>query len=409
MKTKSLAFTLFLATLAAFPPVSTDMALPAQTTIGTALNANVSSVALTLGLFMLGYALAPLVAGPFADSYGRRRTLLWGSLLYTLASIACTFAPKIEWLLIARVVQGAGAGACSIMSLTIIRDLFNESEARGKLAQTNAIMAMAPIVGPGLGSLLLGSLGWRSIYAVMSGCGFLVFLVCFFAFKESFRVEDRRVFHIKEILQGYSTILKNRMCLRHLLVIAFSFGSLFAYISASSHVLMNNMHVSAAMYSVLFAISSVGLGVGAGISGVLSKQGVSGEKTVTIGTSLLFVVNVALFALSSFAELQIVSLMVLVVLSCMTFGIIAPAASLGVLRPVPDRAGSASAMMGFLQMTTAFAASAVVAVFLESMGVEAMSLVMLLCGVYALASYVGLKPQAEVEDIQIPSAVERAA
>lgn len=402
--------TLFLACLAAFPPIATDMALPALSSIGESLDADVSSVTLTLGLFMLGYALAPLLAGPFSDSVGRRRTLLLGGAVYTAASLICVLAQHVEVLLIARVFQGAGAGACSVLALTIVRDLFDGSAAQRKVSQINAVMGMAPVLAPGMGSLLLEYANWRAIYAFMTLVGVLVMLTVIFAFQES-SSGQRPAFRLATIMKGYASILSNRVCRMHIAAFALSFGSLFAYITASPHVLMNVLGVSSAQYGFLFAISALGLGAGAGVSGFMASRNWPGARILKLGLGLLLSADLGLFLLALIEAITLYNLMALIILSTFSFGMIAPIASHAALQPLPALAGSAAGLLGFSQMLLGFLASVCVALFLNQLGTLAMSVVMLVSAMWALAIFGSMGPgdEAGIAGSELPSALEEAA
>ena len=142
----SAAFVFLLAALSALPALSTDMGLPALAAIGRDLEVPPASVALTLSLFLAGFAIAPLAYGPLADRYGRRPILLFGGVIYSLASAACALSPNLESLLAFRILQGVGAGAGSVMALTIVRDLFHGPVARARLSYVASMRIVAPMI-----------------------------------------------------------------------------------------------------------------------------------------------------------------------------------------------------------------------------------------------------------------------
>ncbi|WP_243146759.1 MFS transporter [Scytonema sp. UIC 10036] len=134
IRPESLGFTILLGALTALPPLSIDMGLPAFPTISASLGASPGAVGLTLSLFMVGFAIAQLAFGPLSDRYGRKPILLIGCGIFALAGAACATTPSIGTLIAWRLVQGAGAGAGMVMTLAIVRDLFEGAAARAQLS-----------------------------------------------------------------------------------------------------------------------------------------------------------------------------------------------------------------------------------------------------------------------------------
>ena len=146
---------LILGGLSAFGPLAIDMYLPAFPAIGAALAADPEQVQLSLSVYFLGLASGQLVYGPLADLYGRRGPLLFGIGLFCLASLACAFAPTLEWLLAARFAQALGGCAGMVVNRAVVRDLCAPIDAAKAFSQLMLIMGVAPILAPMLGSTLL--------------------------------------------------------------------------------------------------------------------------------------------------------------------------------------------------------------------------------------------------------------
>jgi len=181
----SFGFTVFLGGLGALPPLSIDMGLPALTSIGKALHCSDAAAALTLSLFLAGFAIAPVAGGPLSDRFGGRPILLGGCLIFTLAALGCTLAPSIELLLFFRLIQGIGSGSAAVLSMALIRDLFEGSEARAKLSYVNILRSFAPMIAPTLGAWLFTVADWRWIYGVLTIGGIIILAVTYFGFSES--------------------------------------------------------------------------------------------------------------------------------------------------------------------------------------------------------------------------------
>jgi DHA1 family bicyclomycin/chloramphenicol resistance-like MFS transporter len=148
-------FALFLGALAALPPISIDMALPALGPIAHTLHVTPGVAQLTLSFFMAGFALSPIAYGPFSDRYGRRPMLILGLALFTLGGFACAVSGTLNLLLLARFVQGAGAGSGMTLAMAMVRDLFVGKKAQGRLAVITVVTNAAPMIAPALGAALL--------------------------------------------------------------------------------------------------------------------------------------------------------------------------------------------------------------------------------------------------------------
>src|SRR6204780_5323269 len=106
-----------------------------------------SEVGLTMSAFMLSLAAAPLIYGPVSDRFGRKPVIAFGVALFVVASLACAVAQSLPALLISRFVQGLGT-ASTAMTFAVIRDLFNEATARGKIANMVVAINVVTVIAP---------------------------------------------------------------------------------------------------------------------------------------------------------------------------------------------------------------------------------------------------------------------
>src|SRR3954468_11580307 len=160
--------TALLGMLSAFAPMSVDMYLPALPSMTQALGAGPGLVQLTLSAFFLGFALGQLVYGPLSDRYGRRRPLLAGLLLYTVASLLCAVTPSIWTLILARLLQGLGACAGPVLARAVVRDLYDRDRAARMLSLLFLVLSAAPLLAPTIGGQILIWVGWRAIFLLLT-------------------------------------------------------------------------------------------------------------------------------------------------------------------------------------------------------------------------------------------------
>jgi DHA1 family bicyclomycin/chloramphenicol resistance-like MFS transporter len=383
----SARFVVFLAALAALPPLSIDMALPALHGIAASLHTSPGRAGLTLSLFMAGFAITPLIYGPLSDRLGRRPILLFGLALFTAGSAACACSPGILLLLASRFAEGAGAGAGISMAFAVVRDLFEGAESRAKLSYVQMVMSLAPLLAPSIGALILGFADWRAIYGVLGALGVTLLAVIALGFQESHARPDKAGSLFGQVRDGYKILFASRRGMGFALVFALSFGVQFSFIAGSPLVFMGHFSTSARVYGLVFAATSCGIMAGAFLNTRLSKRGISGRLALLAGFCIYLATSIAMLALGAAGALTEFNLTALLVLSAFAFGMIAPNASHGALQAMPEIAGIAGAILTSLQMAVAVLASAIVAATYGAIGIYAMLLPMLGFGIFATLAY----------------------
>ena len=351
----SFTFTVLLAGMAALASLAIDMSLPALPILEREFHASAGQAGLTLSLFMAGFASAQLVLGPLSDRIGRRPVLLGAVGLFGVSALLCAVAPSMRLLNAARFLQGTGAAAGMAMSLAIVRDLFIGVTARVKLSYVAMVVGIAPIIGPSLGSLLLQVASWRAIFGLHAVAGFGLVAAVAFGLRETRPVGRKR----PGVVASYIRMLTTRRAVAYAVANAFRYGLLFACTAGS-------------------------ITFGSWLNGLLSSRRVPGAWLLGSGLVLSLSTCVALSGLSVWGPLTLLSVMPLLMINMLCRGLVGPHATLGALEPMPEVAGLAAAVTGFLQMIGGALASAAVAGLYPALGSLAMSGVMSVCAVGAL-------------------------
>lgn len=162
--------------MSAFPPLSTDIYLPALPQLKVILNTSQGLVNLTLAMFFIFFAGGALLWGPLSEKFGRKPILMFGLALYTMASIGCAFSQDIGQLIICRMLQGLGGSAPTVIATAIVRDLFDGRARQRMLSFIYSIVVIAPIVGPVIGAMLMQYISWRAIFQLLADIGLITFL-----------------------------------------------------------------------------------------------------------------------------------------------------------------------------------------------------------------------------------------
>lgn len=381
--------TLILSALAALPSFGIDMNLPALDATARSLGVGANRAGLTISVFMLGYAVAPPVCGPLSDYVGRKPVVLGALSIFALASLGCATAHGLVGLLAWRLADGMGAGVTTTLAIAINNDLFEGPEAEVTLARLASVMLLVPMLAPAAGSVVLSRAGWRAIFFLLTGLGLLLACVVSRSFAESLR-RGRCAAGPAALLAGYARVIRHRGCLGYSLINAAGFGMMFAWLSGSPLLLIDRLGLSHSEYSLAYAAGFVGVIAGVQLNVRLGASAVAIDARLQMGIALC-IAAAAAFLLAILAGWRWApGLTALLMLGMVGFGLIAPNAIAAAVQPLPDHAGAASAMSGFIQVLAQSAVSAVVPALSAWGPGVAIGLVMTGCAVLALAACRGL-------------------
>ncbi len=349
LKPESSSLTLLLGALAAMTALAIDMSLPTLPTLTRELAASPQSVQLTLNLFILGYAAGQLVYGPLSDRFGRRRMLLAGLTVYTVAGFACAFAPSIEVLVSARLVQGFGACVGPVLGRAVVRDHMTGRRAAQTLSYITLTMALAPLIAPTLGGFLLNSLGWPSIFVFFGVFGLALLVATWFGLAESLRQPDLQALQLVRLLANYRTFFANRICVGFAFVNGFVFAGLFAFLSGSPYVLIEVYGVPSSRFGLYFAWSACGVILGAFMNSRLVHH-FTGDRILRGALLLLVAAGATLLLLCWTRWGGPLAMMVPIMAYLFGQGLIMPNATVAAMEPLPHMAGMGASLLGAIQM-----------------------------------------------------------
>jgi DHA1 family bicyclomycin/chloramphenicol resistance-like MFS transporter len=392
-------FTLLLAGLATLAAFATDMSLPVLADTAASFGVTAGRAALSLSAFMIGFAVAPLLSGPLSDHVGRRPVLVVGTAIYAICAAAGATSGSLGALLFWRVMMGAGAGTGFVIVVAMVRDLFTGAEARVRQSYVNLAAGVAPVIAPTLGVMVAALGGWRAIYAALATGAAVLTIAAYFALDESLPAGAKVTIsyreHYHRVVAGYARVLRERVSVGFIGVVALNFGALFAYVAGSSLVLIGLLGVSKRLYGILFACSSCGLMVGALSNARLSRRGVSHHRLIVMGMSAIVSSALVLLVLSARGALSVNTLVALVVFGFVGHGMVRPNVVQGALEPVPEVAGVASALMSAAQMVTGATVSALVSAFFNGTSALSVTAMMAVCACGAAAVYAWVVRPAE--------------
>jgi len=393
LRPESPAFTLLLGALVTLSSFATDMGLPVLDATAASLGVTSARAAYTLSVFIFGCAMGPLVFGPLSDRLGRRPVLLCGCAAFAGFGGVAAFARSLDALLLCRLLMGVGAGTVQVVVVALVREVYAGAEARVRQSYVNLAAGLAPVIAPTLGVLTAAVGGWRLVYGVLAAGGTALLSAVALGLGES--LPRRTALAPDSLARRYARVLRHPVSIGYVLVGAFNFGTLFAYVSGSSLVLIDILRVSRRRYGALFACTALGLVVGALISARLTRRGVASERLVVIGLTAVAASAVAILTTTVAGVRSVGLLVALAAIGMVGQGIARPHTAQGALEPLPEIAGAASALLSSAQMLTGAIASAIVAALFGGHSSLAMAAPMAACALTAVAVYVGVVRRAE--------------
>ena len=348
---------LILALLLGLQPVTTDLYLPALPAITQGFGAGMGQAQLTLTALLLAFGLSQLVWGPLSDRFGRRPILLWGMGAYTLASVACALAPDMAWLISGRTVQGIAMGAGVMAARAVVRDLFQPLQGATVMSQGLTGLGIIACACAPLGGMLTDALGWRYALLALAVFGAATLALLAWRFEETLAQPDPHALSAGPLFRANLDILRNPVFLTWCALSASSYLGLFTFLASSSFVFVTFMGYSKTAYGFLMLSMSLSYIVGTFWCRWMLRR-TSVHRTVGIAAILTITGGVGMAALAYAGQGQdwygAWAVMVPMYIFMLGHGVHQPCGQSGAVAPFPQRAGTASALNGFLMMLGAF-------------------------------------------------------
>ncbi len=373
-----------LAALSGLIALAVDIGLPAQPATAAALGVDADTVQLNLSLFMLGYALSHLVVGYLSDTLGRRLVLVAGLGMFTASSIACALSPTIELLITFRFLQGVGGAVAPVVARAMVRDTQPADQAARLLSLLLAAFALAPMVAPTIGSVVLDLLGWRAVLGTLALTGAVLCVVVWATLPETLPVGRRVTPSPGGLARNYAAFVRARGTRLPVIIACLGFAGQFAYVSDSPFVLIGGYGISERAFGAYFALTAFAMMVGSLLGARMIHRGRSPIAMIGTGTTMLVLGGALAIVGTRVGEPGILGLVVPMTVYFFGMGMCTPSATALALAPVPHIAGTASAAVGFLLMLSG-AVSGYLTTRLAGSDPRAFALVVAALGVSAAA------------------------
>ena len=348
---------LILSLLLGLQPITTDLYLPALPAITEGFGASAAQSQLTLSALLLAFGASQLIWGPLSDRFGRRPVLLAGMLAYTVASIGSAFSPDMDWLIVARAVQGAAMGAGVMISRAMVRDLYTPIEGATMMSKGLTGLGVIACLCAPIGGALTDLMGWHAALLALAVFGASTLAVLGWRFEETLRQPDPHALRLAPLLRANADIIRHPVFLTWSALSAASYLGLFTYLATSSFVFTRTMGMSRTAYGLLMFTMSASYILGTFWCRWMLRR-TSVHRTVAVAGGLTLTGATLLAVLAHLGHDQAWygpwAILLPFYIFMIGHGVHQPCGQSGAVGPFPHRAGTASALNGFLMMLGAF-------------------------------------------------------
>ncbi len=376
-------FLVLISALSAFPPVTTDIYLPALPELTRDLAGTTAQGQQTLAAFFVGLSIGQLGYGPWSDRIGRRPVILIGVAVYLAASFGCALAHSMPAMIVLRFIQAVGASAAVVASSAMVRDRYDHLESAKVLSMVMLVRGLGPIVAPVLGGLIVTVGGWRAIFWALSVFGVVIGAVVLASLEETRTAAVAERARSESPLKAYLGVLASGRTMAYVMTACLNFGCLFAWVAAAPFLLIGVYRIPPLWFGWVFLINALGFMATSQINRALLRR-CRPDSIMTWGAVFAAAAAAVLMADALTGALGPVGVLAPLFLVISSLGFVATNAQAGALAVDPPRAGTVSAVFGACQFMFGAVATAAGAIISREPAI-AMATVILVGALGALA------------------------
>lgn len=333
---------------ATIPQFGMNMVAPALPQMGSYFHAQASALQYIITIYLVGYAIAVLFSGILSQRFGARRVHIWGILIFSISSIACTFVTSFHALLALRFIQALCGCGITVLSRLIVQQIYPLHKHIGIVTILALAVALSPSVAPVLGGLMLELTNWQWIFWFFSAMGILS-LVLFYICVPSVKMEKETKFKLSDFMEAFCSGAKKQAFRRYLLAISLISMGQFAFLANSAYLMQIKMGISASQYGVLLAAIAIGFVIGTqGTRLTVPKYGL--HKVLFIGTLLALLSGLTIIPACFLWPNSAWSLVVPMFIVMLSMGIVVPSTQAGLLRIPSEKSGYLASLFFFGQI-----------------------------------------------------------
>lgn len=327
-----------------------DIFLPCLPTVANQFNAPLSVAQWVLSIYFIGAGLGQLIIGPLADRFGRRAALFASVILFALSSLACANASSLNMLIFTRLFQGVGACGTTVVTMAIIRDIFEDHHTPRIYSYVNSVISLAPILAPLLGGILLMLTGsWRTVFYFVTVFSIIALVISYYYVSETNprflnNAENAHHKHIN-FLHAYRQVLTNRDFYSYVLCAISCFTGLFLFFSSSSVLLIDIMGVEPDLFGIYFGLNASVYLIGSLISPKLQKL-LKVNHMIMLGSACILLGGICMLLINIYSGMSVIGFLAPNMLQTFGVGLCFGPCMAGAMRAFKHIAGVASAAYG---------------------------------------------------------------
>ncbi|MCB1671313.1 MAG: multidrug effflux MFS transporter [Gammaproteobacteria bacterium] len=380
----SLLMIALLSGASALGPAAMQILLPALPVIREDFGVSTGVAQLTLSLSMLSIAVATLVYGPVSDRFGRKPTLMIGSIITLVGSLACFIAPNVLLLILGRVVQAFGGAVGLVVARAIARDVYGPQESAKIISTLVMVMVVIPMLSPALGGELMFLFGWRSVFLIIAAFSLLILTTLYFRLPET--LAEPAVFQgLSGMFRTFAVLMQSPVFRGYGFSVAFVSVVFFSFISAAPEIMVSVLHRPATEYGYYFVMIPAGFMAGNYVSRRYGNH-LGTFRIIDIGSKISLAGISLTLALQWSGLRHPIFLFLPIAVAIFGGGLTLPNAQAGAINEFPRHAGTASGLTGFLQMGLSSIAAQLVAIIFNGTAYPLL-LLMFTASLFSLLSF----------------------
>ena len=341
-------FIVMIATLMATNAIAIDIMLPAMTDMSHSLRmSGENDQHYIIFSYLIGFGLSQLIFGPISDRFGRRKPIIAGLIFYSLSSAACAFAPSFAWLLILRAIQGIGAAATRVLTVSVVRDIYGGRQMAEVMSIVMMVFMIVPVVAPAIGQAIMVFGHWQFIFLFMALAGILIAFWVYFRLPET--LYEERPLTFSSVGESLFMVLSNRISLCYTLAFSMVLGGLFCTLNTSQQIYDGIYHLGP-WFPAAFALVAAFQALSSFLNSLF--VGRFGMRKISHSLLLIFCVTSLIWFIGSISaggSTPFIYFMILLIIIMFSYGGLGANFNSLAMEPLGKVAGTASSVFGFLQ------------------------------------------------------------
>lgn len=373
--------------------LAVDMYLPAYANIASDFVVPEGWINYSMGIYLLGLAIAQMIYGPVSDNIGRRKPLLIGSVIFVIASLACAVASHFTTFMLARFLQAVGACSALVLTRAIIADSFSHDKQVRLLALVSAANIFSPALGPLLGSLLLTAMSWRMIFVAIFAYSLVTTLLAYWYIPETNSEPDPQATEKRVLWANSVMLLTNSFYMRYVACVGLIFSLCFVWVTLSPAVVIHDLHIPQLYFGFFFFMQCLGNTFGSLLPAYYCSEKAD-RRIQRLGFAVMLATTITLLMLYQSQYINPYDVAIVIVVLYFTAGAVQPGVIARAMEIFPKHKGLAAGWLGLIQTTMGMITTCLTALFYQHSLTAMVYLLFIMSALCAVLMWTAARGQA---------------